>query len=303
MVQTYTDEKNTVDKEVIPMGPAASQIAIKQLGTNGGVFFGVNSAHPFENPTPLSNLVEMISILLIPASLCFTFGRNVKDSKQGRAIFIAMMIVLVAAFAVVAVREQNGTPQLANNHQVDLASINQPGLRPEVHPGRIRFIHRRAEADIRLAARQLLGEHRRTLLVELDIDVRVALMELAQDQRQERVAERVQEGEMHDACTAVVEFDLLFRQRELADHAVDVEQKFLPGLRQIRGAAMAFKQGDAELLLQFLDGARKSRLRDGHLFGCLREVTALGHRLEVLQLCQFHFVPRFLHIVHNYFRL
>lgn len=69
----------------------------------------------------------MISILLIPASLCFTFGRNVKDSKQGRAIFIAMMIVLVAAFAVVAVREQNGTPQLANNHQVDLASINQPG--------------------------------------------------------------------------------------------------------------------------------------------------------------------------------
>ena len=132
---------------------------------------------------------------------------------------------------------------------------------------------------------------------------RVALMELAQDQRQERVAERVQEGEMHDACTAVVEFDLLFRQRELADHAVDVEQEFLPGLRQIRGAAMAFKQGDAELLLQFLDGSRKSRLRDGHLFGCLREVTALGHRLEVLQLCQFHFVPRFLHIVHNYFRL
>ena len=116
-----------MDKEVIPMGPAASQIAIKQLGTNGGVFFGVNSAHPFENPTPLSNLVEMISILLIPASLCITFGRNVKDSKQGRAIFIAMMIVLVAAFAVVAVREQIGTPQLANNHQVDLASINQPG--------------------------------------------------------------------------------------------------------------------------------------------------------------------------------
>ena len=176
-------------------------------------------------------------------------------------------------------------------------------LRPEVHPGRIRLIHRRAEADIRLAARQLLGEHRRTLLVKLDIDVRVALMELAQDQRQERVAERVQEGEMHDAYTAVVEFDLLFRQRELADHAVDVEQEFLPGLRQIRGAAMAFKQGDAELLLQFLDGSRKSRLRDGHLFGCLREVTALGHRLEVLQLCQFHFVPRFLHIVHNYFRL
>ena len=73
-----------VTQQIVPMGPAASQVAIKQLGTNGGGFWGNNSAHPFENPTPLSNLFEMISLLLIPAGLCFTFGRNVKDKRQGR---------------------------------------------------------------------------------------------------------------------------------------------------------------------------------------------------------------------------
>ena len=87
----------------MPLGPAASQIAIKQLGTNGGGFMGANSAHPLENPTPFSNLLEMISILLIPAALCFTFGRNVKDKKQGIAIFSAMFIMLVIALSVIAV--------------------------------------------------------------------------------------------------------------------------------------------------------------------------------------------------------
>lgn len=127
-----TDNGTVVTEEVVPMGPAASQIAIKQLGTNGGGFFGVNSAHPFENPTILANLLEMISILLIPAALCFTFGRNIKDSKQGRAIFIAMFTVLVIALTSVAVSEQFATPQLQGSErnseeQVDLSTDGQAG--------------------------------------------------------------------------------------------------------------------------------------------------------------------------------
>ena len=91
-----------VTEQLLPMGPAASQVAIKQLGTNGGGFFGVNSAHPYENPTIFSNLIEMISLLLIPVACCFTFGRNIKDKKQGRAIFLAMLILLVAALAILS---------------------------------------------------------------------------------------------------------------------------------------------------------------------------------------------------------
>lgn len=104
-----------VTKAVVPLGPGASQIAIKQLGTNGGGFWGTNSAHPFENPTPLSNLFEMISLLLIPAALCFSFGRNVKDKRQGIALFLAMFILLAAALAAVGYSEQAGTPQLAQS--------------------------------------------------------------------------------------------------------------------------------------------------------------------------------------------
>ncbi|MGG7142267.1 potassium-transporting ATPase subunit KdpA [Clostridium nigeriense] len=128
LLQPITLEDGTViTKQVIPQGPAASQIAIKQLGTNGGGFFGVNSAHPFENPTPFSNLVEMISILLIPAALCFTFGRNIKDKRQGRAIFISMFLMLIIALGVIAVNESKGTPQLAQNGAVNISSINQAG--------------------------------------------------------------------------------------------------------------------------------------------------------------------------------
>ncbi|MGG7214478.1 potassium-transporting ATPase subunit KdpA [Clostridium nigeriense] len=128
LLQPITLEDGTViTKQVIPQGPAASQIAIKQLGTNGGGFFGVNSAHPFENPTPFSNLVEMISILLIPAALCFTFGRNIKDKRQGRAIFISMFLMLIIALGVIAVNEAKGTPQLAQNGAVNISSINQAG--------------------------------------------------------------------------------------------------------------------------------------------------------------------------------
>jgi K+-transporting ATPase ATPase A chain len=86
-------------QQMIPMGPAASQIAIKQLGTNGGGFFGVNSAHPFENPTPLTNFLELLAIFLIPAALTYTFGVLTGDRRQGWALFGAMFILFLAGFA------------------------------------------------------------------------------------------------------------------------------------------------------------------------------------------------------------
>lgn len=98
--------------QVIALGPVASQEAIKMLGTNGGGFFNTNSAHPFENPTPLSNLIEMVSILLIPAALCFTFGKMVGDRRQGVAIFAAMTLVFVPFAAASIGFEQAGNPHL-----------------------------------------------------------------------------------------------------------------------------------------------------------------------------------------------
>lgn len=121
------EDGSVVTEQVVPLGPAASQIAIKQLGTNGGGFMGANSAHPLENPTPFSNLLEMISILLIPAALCFTFGRNVKDKKQGIAIFSAMFIMLIIALSVIAVNEHAATPQLAQEGAVNILAENQAG--------------------------------------------------------------------------------------------------------------------------------------------------------------------------------
>jgi K+-transporting ATPase ATPase A chain len=96
--------------QTIAVGPAASQIAIKQLGTNGGGFFNVNSSHPLENPTPLSNFLELLSILIIPAALCVTFGRFVGDLRQGGAILAAMTVVFVALLALCAGAEQAGNP-------------------------------------------------------------------------------------------------------------------------------------------------------------------------------------------------
>jgi len=102
-----------VTEQTIPLGLAASQIAIKQLGTNGGGFFNVNSAHPLENPTPLANFLELLAILLIPAALCYTFGLMVKDTRQGWAILIAMLVIFVPlTFGCIAF-EQAGNPQLA----------------------------------------------------------------------------------------------------------------------------------------------------------------------------------------------
>lgn len=94
------------ETQVIPMGPAASQIAIKQLGTNGGGFFGTNSAYPLENPTPLTNMLQVISILLIPTALCFTFGRAIKDKKQGKTLFRIMLVVFIVALIAITCSEQ-----------------------------------------------------------------------------------------------------------------------------------------------------------------------------------------------------
>lgn len=121
------DDGTVITSQVVPQGPAASQEAIKQLGTNGGGFLGTNSAHPLENPNAFSNLLELISILLIPAALCFTFGRNIKDKRQGVAIFVAMFTMLVLALLVIAVSEAKATPQLAQNGAVDISTINQAG--------------------------------------------------------------------------------------------------------------------------------------------------------------------------------
>jgi potassium-transporting ATPase potassium-binding subunit len=97
-------------KQTLALGPAASQIAIKQLGTNGGGFFNVNSAHPFENPTPFSSFLEMLSILLIPAALCYTFGRMVGDTRQGWALLAAMTLTLLPLLALCYGAEQSGNP-------------------------------------------------------------------------------------------------------------------------------------------------------------------------------------------------
>ena len=99
-------------KQTLPMGPAASQIAIKMLGTNGGGFFNANSAHPFENPTPFSNFVEMLSIFLIPAALCYTFGSMVGDRRQGWAILATMLLIFVPLTVGLVAAEQAGNPAL-----------------------------------------------------------------------------------------------------------------------------------------------------------------------------------------------
>jgi K+-transporting ATPase ATPase A chain len=103
----------TVTQQTLALGPAASQIAIKQLGTNGGGFFNVNSAHPYENPTPFSNFLEVLSILLIPAALCYTFGVMIGDRRQGWAVLVAMLVIFVPLALATIGAEQGGNPTLA----------------------------------------------------------------------------------------------------------------------------------------------------------------------------------------------
>ncbi len=105
-------KETRVSEQTLPFGPAASQIAIKQLGTNGGGFFNANSAHPFENPTPLSNFLEMLSILLIPAALCYTFGKMVGDRRQGWTLLAAMLVIFVPLVLACTYAEQAGNPAL-----------------------------------------------------------------------------------------------------------------------------------------------------------------------------------------------
>jgi potassium-transporting ATPase potassium-binding subunit len=111
LVEATADaEGKPVTEQVLALGPAASQIAIKQLGTNGGGFFNVNSAHPFENSTPFSNFLQVLSILLIPAALCSTFGRMVGDTRQGWALLAAMTLILLPLLALCYGQEQAGNP-------------------------------------------------------------------------------------------------------------------------------------------------------------------------------------------------
>lgn len=116
-----------IDRQWIALGPAASQIAIKQLGTNGGGFFNVNSAHPFENPDSWSNLVEVAAILLIPVALCFTFGAMLKDTRQGVVILAAMFCIFLPLLGLTVFAERSENPGLTNLEIDALSSALQSG--------------------------------------------------------------------------------------------------------------------------------------------------------------------------------
>ena len=120
-------ERATATEQAIALGPVASQIAIKQLGTNGGGYYNVNSAHPLENPTPLSNFLEMLAILLIPAALCYTFGRILGDTREGWALLAAMTIVFVALLPITYIAEQSGNPLLNKLGADQVTSATNPG--------------------------------------------------------------------------------------------------------------------------------------------------------------------------------
>ena len=120
-------EDTQSDKQTLPMGPVASQEAIKMLGTNGGGFFNANSAHPYENPTALSNFFQMLAIFLIPAALCFTFGIEVGDKRQGWAILAAMTVMFVVAVMVMTPAEQVGNPLLTPLGVDQSLTATQPG--------------------------------------------------------------------------------------------------------------------------------------------------------------------------------
>jgi K+-transporting ATPase ATPase A chain len=117
----------TTRKQTLPMGPMASQEAIKELGTNGGGFLNANSAHPYENPTPLSNFLEILALTLIPAALTYTFGRMVGDPRQGWAVLAAMVILFGVLVSTATYNEQLGNPRIAALGVDQTASILQPG--------------------------------------------------------------------------------------------------------------------------------------------------------------------------------
>ncbi|MBP1694049.1 MAG: kdpA [Chloroflexi bacterium] len=124
---TFDANGNEVTQQVLAVGPAASQIAIKQLGTNGGGFFNTNSAHPFENPTPFSNFLEMLAILLIPAALTYTYGKMVGDTRQGWAILAVMTILFVGFLGLAVWAEQGGNPAFTAMGVDQVQSAMNPG--------------------------------------------------------------------------------------------------------------------------------------------------------------------------------
>ena len=126
-VHTLEAATDGVATQTLAMGPVASQLAIKMLGTNGGGFFNANSAHPFENPTALANFVQMLAIFLIPAALCHVFGRMVGDRRQGWAVLAAMVVLFVAAVVAATTFEQQGNPALAALGADQTASALQAG--------------------------------------------------------------------------------------------------------------------------------------------------------------------------------
>ena len=124
---TLNASGQVVTQQTIATGPAAAMVAIKQLGTNGGGFFGANSAHPFENPTPFSDFLEMLAILVIPAALCYTFGKMVGDTRQGWMILGVMTVIFVAMVSVCVWSEQSGNPALTKIGVDQTASSIQSG--------------------------------------------------------------------------------------------------------------------------------------------------------------------------------
>jgi K+-transporting ATPase ATPase A chain len=122
-----TTHTSPLTEQTIAVGPAASQVAIKQLGTNGGGFFNANSAHPLENPTPLSNFFELLSILVISSALCYTFGKMIHDTRQGWAVLAAMFVIFLPLLAVCYWCEQSGNPALAALGVDDRAGPAQAG--------------------------------------------------------------------------------------------------------------------------------------------------------------------------------
>jgi len=120
-------ETATTQTQTLPMGPIASQEAIKELGTNGGGFYNANSAHPYENPTPLTNLLEMLAIFIIPFALTYTFGKMVGDTRQGWVVLAAMLILFVPLVMMAFHSEQNGNPLIAQQGIDQVASAVQPG--------------------------------------------------------------------------------------------------------------------------------------------------------------------------------
>jgi K+-transporting ATPase ATPase A chain len=127
LIQNFSAYVHTAGGQVLAMGPAASQVAIKMLGTNGGGFFGANGAHPFENSTPLSNFIQTLSILLIPAGLVMSFGRMVKDRRQGVALLAAMTVIFVGCLAVCTHFEVKGNPALTRAGADQVATATNAG--------------------------------------------------------------------------------------------------------------------------------------------------------------------------------